>query len=125
MKLIDGGKEDLNGENEANGHGFGYADYLLSVDGQAIIGVLEVKPLRHSLARSRAPGPQYASGLPSNLTAPVLPLPLLYLSTSTDTRVINPAGPRSLGNSSKTASTGPRPWWAVNPRLPSRPGGRC
>jgi type I restriction enzyme R subunit len=68
--------------------GFGYADYLLFVD-ERPVGALEAKPLGHSLGGVEPQVQKYASGLPSELTAPVLPLPFLYLSTSTDTRFIN------------------------------------
>lgn len=68
--------------------GFGYADYLLFVDAQAV-GVLEAKPVGHTLGGVEPQVQRYASGFPSGLEAPVLPLPFLYLSTGTDTRFIN------------------------------------
>jgi len=68
--------------------GFGFADYLLFVDEHAV-GALEAKPLGHSLGGVEPQVQRYASGLPSGLAAPVLPLPFLYLSTGADTRFIN------------------------------------
>jgi type I restriction enzyme, R subunit len=68
--------------------GFGYADYLLFVDGEAV-GVLEAKPQGHTLGGVEPQVQRYASGLPAGLEAPVLPLPFLYLSTGTDTRFVN------------------------------------
>ncbi len=70
----------------AEGHG--YADYLLFVDEKAV-GVLEAKPQGHTLGGVEPQVQRYASGLPSGLEAPVLPLPFLYLSTGADTRFIN------------------------------------
>ena len=68
--------------------GFGFADYLLFVDGEAV-GVLEAKPQGHTLGGVEPQVQRYASGLPTGLQAPVLPLPFLYLSTGTDTRFVN------------------------------------
>ena len=70
----------------AEGHGV--ADYLLFVDGRPV-GVLEAKPVGHSLAGVEWQAVGYATGLPAGLDAPVDPLPFVYLSTGVDTRFIN------------------------------------
>ena len=69
-----------------SGHGF--ADYLLFVDAQAV-GVLEAKPVGHTLTGVEVQAKKYATGLPDGITAPVKPLPFLYLSTGAITRFTN------------------------------------
>ncbi len=68
--------------------GFGYADYVLFVDEEPL-GTLKAKPLGHSLGGTEPRVQKYASGLPSDLKAPVLRPPFLYHSTGADTRFIN------------------------------------
>ncbi len=68
--------------------GFGFADYLLFVDGRAV-GALEAKPQGHTLGGVEPQVQQYAAGLPAGLDASVQPLPFLYLSTGTETRFVN------------------------------------
>ena len=105
--------------------GFGFADYLLFVDGEAI-GVLEAKPQGHTLGGVEPQVQRYASGLPTGLQAPVLPLPFLYLSTGTDTRFVNLLDPdprtrRLTQNRIHRAETLAE-WLAADP-LPQRAGG--
>ncbi len=68
--------------------GHGEADYLLFVDGKAV-GVVEAKPVGHTLSGVEVQADKYAKGLPPALTAPVRPLPFLYLSTGVKTRFYN------------------------------------
>jgi type I restriction enzyme R subunit len=68
--------------------GYGYADYLLFVDGKAV-GVLEAKPEGFTLSGVEIQAERYSKGLPAGLDPPVEPLPFLYLSTGTDTRFTN------------------------------------
>ncbi|QDU66327.1 type I restriction-modification enzyme R subunit C-terminal domain-containing protein [Engelhardtia mirabilis] len=74
----------------ASGHGF--ADYLLIVDRQAV-GVLEAKKVGHALSGVETQAERYSAGLPDDLTAPVRPLPFLYLSTGVETAFINRLDP--------------------------------
>jgi len=69
-------------------HGYGEADYLLFVDGKAV-GVVEAKPLGHTLTGVEVQADKYAKGLPPTLTAPVRPLPFIYISTGAKTRFYN------------------------------------
>ena len=68
--------------------GHGYADYLLFVDGKAV-GVVEAKKAGHTLTGVEPQADRYAAGLPAALTAPVKPLPFLYVSTGVNTRFTN------------------------------------
>ena len=70
----------------APGHGF--ADYMLFVVGKAA-GVLEAKPIGHTLSGVEPQIEKYAKGLPAGLDPPVTPLPFRYLSTGVETRFIN------------------------------------
>ncbi len=77
--------------NLASGHGF--ADYLLFVDGQAV-GVFEAKPAGHTLSGVEPQALRYAEGLPQELTAPVRPMPFLYLGTGAETTFTNLLDPK-------------------------------
>ncbi len=68
--------------------GFGFADYMLFVDGKAV-GVLEAKPAGHTLSGVEPQAQRYAEGLPLELSPPIRPLPFLYLSTGEITRFTN------------------------------------
>jgi type I restriction enzyme, R subunit len=73
--------------------GFGTADYLLFVDGRAV-GALEAKKAGFPLTGVELQGEKYAQGLPATLTAPIRPLPFVYLSTGAETLFINLLDPR-------------------------------
>jgi len=75
----------------ASGHGF--ADYLLFVDG-APVGALEAKKVGHTLSGVEVQARKYAQGLPPELSAPISPLPFLYISTGARTRFTNRLDPR-------------------------------
>ena len=68
--------------------GRGFADYLLFVDGSAV-GVLEAKKAGEPLRAHERQAARYSEGLPATLTAPVKPLPFLYLSNGTETLFAN------------------------------------
>ena len=68
--------------------GFGFADYLLYVDEQAV-GALEAKKEGHSLTGVEPQAAKYSEGLPAGLPAPHKPLPFLYLGTGVETRFTN------------------------------------
>jgi type I restriction enzyme R subunit len=73
--------------------GYGTADYLLFVDGKAV-GALEAKKLGFPLASFEVQGERYSKGLPATLTAPIRPLPFVYLSTGAETGFINQLDPK-------------------------------
>src|SRR6266545_3371364 len=85
--------------------GYGYADYLLFVDGQAV-GALEAKKEGFGLTGVEPQVKSYSDGLPTKLTAPHRPLPFLYLSTGVETRFVNLFDPRPR---SRAVSTFHRP----------------
>ena len=65
--------------------GFGFADYLLYVDGKAC-GVVEAKAQGNTLSGVEAQSARYAGGLPAGLPAWRRPLPFVYESTGLETR---------------------------------------
>jgi len=65
--------------------GFGEADYLLYVDGQAL-GVIEAKKEGSTLTGFEGQTAKYSEGLPDSLPAPRRPLPFGYQSTGIETR---------------------------------------
>ena len=73
--------------------GHGAADYLLYVDGRAA-GVVEAKPVGHTLTGVEAQSGKYGAGLPDNLPCYVRPLPFLYESTGVETRFTNRLDPQ-------------------------------
>jgi type I restriction enzyme R subunit len=73
--------------------GYGYADYLLFVDGRSV-GALEAKKEGFALTGVEPQLRTYSDGLPRELTAPHRPLPFLYLSTGVETRFVNMFDPR-------------------------------
>lgn len=72
--------------------GFGQADYLLYVDRKAI-GVVEAKPEGHTLSGVEPQSACYSEGLPDNLPAYHVPLPMLYESTGIETQFTNGLDP--------------------------------
>jgi type I restriction enzyme R subunit len=66
----------------------GPADYLLYVDGKAI-GVVEAKPVGHSLKGVEGQSASYSDGLPATLPAWRRPLPFQYESTGALTQFTN------------------------------------
>ncbi len=72
--------------------GFGVADYLLYVDGQAA-AVIEAKKQGATLSGVEIQSSRYAQGLPASLPAWRRPLPFLYESTGAETRFTNGLDP--------------------------------
>jgi type I restriction enzyme R subunit len=68
--------------------GYGTADYLLYVDGQAA-GVIEAKKEGTTLTGVEVQSDKYSKGLPDNLPAWFRPLPFCYQSTGKETRFTN------------------------------------
>ena len=64
--------------------GFGFADYLLYVNGKAA-GVIEAKKQGSTLTGVEVQSARYAQGLPATLPAWVQPLPFSYESTGIET----------------------------------------
>ena len=64
--------------------GFGFADYLLYIDGKAC-GVVEAKKQGATLTGVEIQSARYAQGLPATLPAWHRPLPFLYESTGIET----------------------------------------
>ncbi len=72
--------------------GFGFADYMLYLDRQAI-GAVEAKATG-TLTGVEAQSAKYASGLPDNLPAHTRPLPFLYESNGKVTYLTNGLDPK-------------------------------
>jgi type I restriction enzyme R subunit len=72
--------------------GFGFADYLLYVDGKAA-GVVEAKKLGATLTGVEVQSGKYAQGLPASLPAWRRPLPFVYESTGAETHFTNGLDP--------------------------------
>ena len=72
--------------------GFGFADYLLYVDGKAA-GVVEAKKEGATLTGVEVQSARYSKGLPQELPAYIRPLPFLYESTGIETRFTNELDP--------------------------------
>jgi type I restriction enzyme R subunit len=72
--------------------GYGFADYLLYVDGQAV-GVIEAKKAGSTLTGVEVQAEKYAAGLPDYVPATVQPLPFLYQSTGVETFFTNRLDP--------------------------------
>lgn len=68
--------------------GYGFADYLLYVDGKAA-GVIEAKKEGHTLSGVETQSDQYTLGLPAGLPLWRSPLPFSYQSTGVETRFTN------------------------------------
>ena len=74
------------------GKGYGFADYLLYVDGKAA-GVIEAKKVGSTLTGVEIQSAKYSEGLPPDLPAHYRPLPFLYESTSIETQFTNGLDP--------------------------------
>lgn len=72
--------------------GYGFADYLLYVDGHAV-GVIEAKKAGETLTGVELQAEKYAAGLQEFLPAPIRPLPFLFQSTGVETRFTNRLDP--------------------------------
>jgi type I restriction enzyme R subunit len=72
--------------------GYGFADYLLYVDGKAA-GVIEAKKEGVTLTGVETQSEKYTKGLPANLPAWRKPLPFSYESTGIETRFTNGLDP--------------------------------
>ena len=72
--------------------GYGFADYLLFVDGQAV-GALEAKKVGHTLTGVEGQALKYGEGVPRELDVPARPLPFLYVSTGVETKFTNGLDP--------------------------------
>ena len=72
--------------------GFGFADYLLYVDGKAA-GIIEAKKQGATLSGVEFQSSRYAAGLPATLPAWRRPLPFLYESTGIETHFTNGLDP--------------------------------
>ena len=73
--------------------GFGFADYLLYVDGKAA-GVVEAKKEGVTLTGVETQSARYAQGLPPTLPSWRRPLPFLYESTGVETHFTNGLDPQ-------------------------------
>ncbi len=72
--------------------GFGFADYMLYLDGKAC-GVIEAKKEGATLTGVEVQSGRYAQGLPSGLPAWHRPLPFLFESTGVETHFTNGLDP--------------------------------
>jgi type I restriction enzyme R subunit len=72
--------------------GYGFADYLLYVDGAAS-GVLEAKKPGTTLSGVEIQSEKYTQGLPEGLPASGNPLPFAFQSTGVETRFTNGLDP--------------------------------
>ncbi|MBM4202438.1 MAG: type III restriction endonuclease subunit R, partial [Gammaproteobacteria bacterium] len=72
--------------------GFGIADYLLYVDGEAA-GIIEAKKEGTTLTGVEPQSGRYSLGLPKGLPAWQRPLPFLYESTGVETHFTNGLDP--------------------------------
>jgi type I restriction enzyme R subunit len=73
--------------------GYGFADYLIYVDGKAI-GVVEAKKEGETLTGVEIQAERYSIGLPDSVPAHLRPLPFLYQSTGVETRFTNRLDPQ-------------------------------
>jgi type I restriction enzyme, R subunit len=73
--------------------GFGFADYLLYVNGKAC-GVIEAKKAGATLSGVETQSGRYAQGLPANLPAWHRPLPFLFESTGVESHFTNGLDPQ-------------------------------
>ena len=74
------------------GKGFGFADYLLYIDGKAA-GVIEAKKAGSTLKGVEIQSEKYSQGLPEGLPAWRRPLPFSYESTGLETQFTNGLDP--------------------------------
>jgi type I restriction enzyme R subunit len=78
--------------------GFGFADYLLYVNGKAC-GVIEAKKEGATLTGVEVQSARYAQGLPNSLPAWARPLPFLFESTGVETHFTNGLDPQPRARS--------------------------
>ena len=95
--------------------GFGFADYLLYVDGRAA-GVIEAKKQGATLTGVEIQSARYAQGLPASLPAWRRPLPFVYESTGVETHFSNGLDPAPRARAACLPSIGPRRCWTGWPR---------
>jgi type I restriction enzyme R subunit len=79
-------------------NGFGFADYMLYVNGKAC-GVIEAKKQGATLTGVELQSSRYAKGLPSTLPAWSRPLPFLWESTGVETHFTNGLDPEPRARS--------------------------
>jgi type I site-specific restriction endonuclease len=79
-------------------NGFGFADYLLYVNGKAC-GVIEAKKEGATLTGVEVQSGRYAQGLPTSLPAWRRPLPFLFESTGVETHFTNGLDPEPRARS--------------------------
>ena len=84
--------------------GYGYADYLLYVDGQAV-GAIEAKKEGDTLTGVEVQSEKYAVGMPDALPALHRPLPFLYQSTGVETRFTNRFEPEARSGGCSTSTS--------------------
>lgn len=70
----------------------GDADYMLYVDGKAI-GIIEAKPVGHTLKGVELQSLKYTTGLPKDIPHYFVPLPFAYESTGVETQFTNGLDP--------------------------------
>jgi type I restriction enzyme, R subunit len=80
------------------GKKYGFADYLLYVNGKAA-GVIEAKKVGTPLTGVELQTGRYSEGLPKTLPAWRRPLPFLYESTGVETRFTNRLDPEPRSRS--------------------------
>ncbi|MDP3617871.1 MAG: DEAD/DEAH box helicase family protein, partial [Rhodoferax sp.] len=78
--------------------GYGFADYLLYIDGKAA-GVIEAKKEGSTLTGVEVQSARYAQGLPATLPAWRRPLPFSYESTGTETHFTQGLDPQPRARS--------------------------
>ena len=78
--------------------GFGFADYLLYIDGKAA-GVIEAKKVGTTLTGVEIQSDKYSKGLPIGLPAWIAPLPFCYQTTGVETRFTNNLDPEPRSRS--------------------------
>ncbi len=85
-------RERGEGRGEGRPQGYGFADYLLYVDGKAA-GVIEAKKEGITLTGVETQSDKYTKGLPAGLPRWGNPLPFSYQSTGIETRFTNGLDP--------------------------------
>ena len=85
-------RERGEGRGEGRPEGYGFADYLLYVDGKAA-GVIEAKREGVTLTGVETQSDKYTKGLPAGLPCWRNPLPFAYQSTGIETRFTNGLDP--------------------------------
>jgi len=96
--------------------GYGFADYLLYVDGKAA-GVIEAKKEGVTLTGVETQSDKYTKGLPAGLPRWRNPLPFSYQSTGIETRFTTASTPRRA-RARCSPSINPNCWpsgWAMRP----------